>query len=151
MSLAHDLCVVAAAVGSGMVAGLCFAFGSFILPSFDQLGAPRAIRAMQAINVAILRSSAMVVWFGTLFAGLVSIVLAEDRWPVILATLLYALGAVAITGRRNVPLNDRLARADPGGEDAEEAWGHYSLQWRRWNALRTAACACASVAFTLGL
>ena len=58
----EGIALLAAAVGSGLVAGLCFAFASFVLRAFDRLGAPQAIRAMQSVNAAILRSSAMGVW-----------------------------------------------------------------------------------------
>ena len=101
-----EISVLVAAVGSGLVAGLCFAFASFIMRALDRLGASQAMRAMQAINATILRSSAMGVWFGTAVVGVVAIVLAEDRTLPIGATALYVVGAILITGRGNVPLNE---------------------------------------------
>lgn len=149
-----ELTVLAAAVGSGLVAGLCFAFASFLMRSFDDLGAAQAIRTMQALNHRILRSSAMAVWFGTAVLGVAAVLLAEERTLVLAATVLYAVGAILITGRGNVPLNDALDRVDPDSLDergAEEAWRRYRLRWGRWNALRTAVCAVASAGFALSL
>ena len=146
-----EISVLVAAVGSGLVAGLCFAFASFIMRALDRLGASQAIRAMQAINATILRSSTMGVWFGTAVVGVVAIVLAEDGTLPMGATALYVVGAILITGRGNVPLNEELDRADPDAPGAEEAWRRYRVLWGRWNAIRTAVCALASAGFALAL
>ena len=69
MSVVSESVLLVAAVGSGLVGGLCFAFSSFLLRSFDDLGAPAAIRVMQSLNTRILRSSAMVLWIGTVALG----------------------------------------------------------------------------------
>jgi uncharacterized membrane protein len=153
METAIQLSLLTAAVGSGLIAGLCFAFASFLMRAFDRLAAPQAIRAMQAINATILRSSAMGVWFGTAIVGVVAAVLAgtEDRTFAIAAAALYGVGAILITGRGNVPLNDELERVDPDGPGAEEAWRRYRVLWGRWNALRTTVCALASAGFALAL
>ena len=147
----YEISALAATVGSGLVAGLCFAFATFLMPALDLLGAPHAIRAMQAINAKILRSSAIAVWFATPLVGGVVIALAEDRTPAIAATALYLVGAVVITGRGNVPLNEELGRVDPDAPGAEEAWRRYRILWGRWNALRTAVCVLASGGFALAL
>jgi len=147
----HEISVLTATVGSGLVAGLCFAFASFIMRAFDLLGAPQAIRAMQAINTRILRSSAMGAWFGTAVVGVVAAVLAEDRTLAIAAAALYGVGAILITGRCNVPLNEELDRVDPDAPGAEEALWRYRVLWGRWNALRTVVCALASAGFALAL
>ena len=149
-----EFATLAAAVGSGLVAGLCFAFASFLMCSFDDLGAAQAIRTMQALNTRILRSSAMGVWFGTGVVGVVAAALAEDRTLVVVGVALYAAGALLITGRGNVPLNEELDRVDPdalGARDAQETWRRYRVLWGRWNAIRTVLCALASAGFALAL
>lgn len=146
-----EFAVLLAVVGSGLVAGLCFAFATFIMRAFDRLGSSAAIRAMQAINATILRSLAMGVWFGTALAGGLTIVLAHDRTLPVLATTLYVAGAVAITGRGNVPLNEALDLVDPDGAQAEARWRDYRLRWGRFNNLRTVLCAAASGCFALAL
>ncbi len=147
----HDLCLLGASLGAGLIAGLCFAFASFILPAFDRLGAAGAIRAMQSVNAKILRSSAMAAWFGTMLLGVLGSVLGDGRPLDLAATALYGLGAFLITGRGNVPLNEELDRVDPDGPNSVEAWQHYRLWWGRWNYLRTVACASASACFAWAL
>ena len=54
------LLLTIAAIGAGLMAGIYFAFSSFIMRSLDRLGAANAADAMNAINEVILRS-----WFHT--------------------------------------------------------------------------------------
>ena len=129
----REVVLLVATVGAGLVAGLCYTFASFLMSALDRLGAPDAIRAMQAINARILRSGAMLVWFGTAIA--------------VTAAALYVLGAIVVTGRGNVPLNEQLDRVDPDGPDAEQAWRRYRRLWGRWNTLRTAVCVLATGGF----
>ena len=146
-----EVTLIVAAVGAGLVGGLCFAFATFIMDALNALEAPEAIRAMQAINTHILRSSAMVVWFGTAIVGALAVALASDRTVVFPAALLYVLAALAITGRGNVPLNQQLDRVDPTAPDAAGAWEHYRTQWNRWNAIRTILCILACAGFAAAL
>ena len=145
-----ELALLVSAVGSGLVAGLCFAFASFLMRAFDGLGAVAAIRTMQSINTTILRSSAMVAWFGTAVVGVVAAFLAEERLLAVSSAVLYAAGAILITGRGNVPLNEALDRVDPEALDpsaAEETWTRYRTSWGRWNAIRTLVCTLAAAGF----
>lgn len=144
-----DVVLLLAVVGSGLVAGLCFAFASFLMRAFDRLGAAGAIRTMQSINATILRSSAMGVWFGTAAIGVAAAVLAGGADLAIAAAAAYAVGAILVTGLGNVPLNEALDRVDPDAHDAAEVWQSYRVRWGRLNALRTVLCALASAGFAL--
>ena len=143
--------LLVATVGAGLVAGLCYTFASFLMSALDRLGAPDAIRAMQAINARILRSGAMLVWFGTALVGALAAALAEHTAVAVTAAALYVVGAIVVTGRGNVPLNEQLDRVDPDGPDAEQAWRRYRRLWGRWNTLRTAACVLATGGFAAAL
>jgi len=144
-----EVTMLVATVGSGIVGGLCFAFASFIMSSFDDLGPPQAIRAMQSINSGILRSSAMGAWFGTAVIGIVAAMIAENRGLAITAAVLYGMGAVVITGQGNVPLNEELGRVDPDGPGAADAWRRYRIRWGHWNNLRTVLIAASTTFFAL--
>jgi len=146
MPTLQQIVLLLAVAGSGLIAGVCFAFASFLMRSFDRLGAPAAIRAMQSLNAAILRSTTMAVWFGTVILGLVAAVMTGGV-PTIAAAVLYGIGALLITGRGNVPLNEALDEVDADGPEAAEAWAQYRRRWGRWNALRTVLFALASMGF----
>ena len=54
-----------AALGSGLMAGLFFAFSSFVMAALARLPADQGITAMNSINVTILNLSFSVAFFGT--------------------------------------------------------------------------------------
>jgi uncharacterized membrane protein len=146
--------LIIASIGAGLMAGVYFAFSSFIMRSLDQLGAEQAADAMNAINEVILRS-----WFMTLFFGstLLYAILAgfavfntdlEGRWWLFAAGIIYVVGMFLCTVMFNVPLNNRLAAA--GGEEVVKAqtWKHYYVYWTRWNHLR-AVCSLITAAISI--
>jgi uncharacterized membrane protein len=55
------------AVGAGLVAGIFFAFSSFVMKALDRLPPAQGIAAMQSINVAVLNP-----WFLGAFLGTAS-------------------------------------------------------------------------------
>ena len=146
--------LIIASLSAGLMAGVYFAFSTFIMRSFDQLGAVQATDAMNTINEVILHS-----WFMTLFFGstLLYVVLAgyaffdtdlAGRWWLFAAGLIYVLGMFLCTALFNVPLNNRLAAA--GNDDSAKAntWKHYYIYWTRWNHLRT-VCSLLTVAISI--
>ena len=151
MSTLPSISLLASMLGAGLIAGLCFAFSSFLMTSFDRLGPAQAIRTMQSLNAVILRSAAMAVWFGTALLGIAAAVLTHGAPLAVAAAILYLVGAVGITGFRNVPLNEALDEVEPDSPEAENAWRQYRLRWSRWNTLRTFVCALASLGFALAL
>lgn len=67
---AISLVTLFAAIGSGVVAGIFFAFSTFVMPALARLPAEQGIAAMQAINVAAPNRWFMGMMFGTAAAGL---------------------------------------------------------------------------------
>ena len=59
------LALVIATLGAGLMAGVYFAFSTFIMRSLDQLGAVQAADAMNAINEVILQPWFMALIFGS--------------------------------------------------------------------------------------
>ena len=146
--------LIIAALGAGLMAGVCFAFSTFIMRAFDQLGALQAADAMNTINQVILRS-----WFMTLFFGstLLYAVLAgyavfdtdlAGRWWLFAAGLVYVVGMFLSTALFNVPLNNRLAATGDDDNVKTETWKHYFVYWTRWNHLR-AVCSLITVAISI--
>jgi len=131
-----------AALSAGLMAGVYFAFSTFIMRAFDQLGAVQAADAMNTVNEVILRSWFMILFFGStlLYAALAGYaVFAADlagRWWLFAAGLIYVVGMFLCTALFNVPLNNRLAAAGVDDSTRAEAWKHYFVYWTRWNHLR---------------
>lgn len=146
-----------AALGSGIMAGLFFSFSAFIMQAFGKRPAPVGIAAMQSINETILNPIFFSVFFGTALIGLVLGVQALIEWadpgsPWRLAGgLLYLVSAIGITMQSNVPLNNRLASAEPASAEGAAFWARYLKLWTAWNHVRTIGCIGATGSFILGM
>ncbi|MCG8463036.1 MAG: DUF1772 domain-containing protein [Holophagales bacterium] len=135
----------AAAISSGLMAGVYLAFSTFIMAAFDRIPASHAVSAMNSINKVILRSLFMLLFFGS---TLVSAFLVYSGFAmqndsvsglVLAAGLIYVIGMFISTAVFNVPRNDRLARVDPDSAEAQPAWEKYYKEWTFWNHMRTLA------------
>ena len=130
------------ALSSGVMAGVYFTFSTFIMRAFGTLEAPLAVAAMNAINIVILRSLFMPLFFGSSVISVLLVVAAVMNWGesgagmALLAGLLYFLGMFVCTVLFNVPLNNALGALAPSTDDFQ-LWTHYLKTWTNWNHLRT--------------
>jgi uncharacterized membrane protein len=140
------------AIGCGLIAGLYFAFSTFIMTSLGRIDQPAGIAAMNAINVDIQRSIFLPLFLATTLsaAALAVIGMLDVRAPgslsMIAGGLLYVVGMTVVTMVFNVPLNNALA-ASGGGADAGSVWARYLGDWTLWNHVRTVTSTLACVAF----
>ena len=145
------------AVGCGLLAGLYFAFSTFIMTSLGRVGPAAGIAAMNAINVDIVKSLFMPLFFGTTLTSSVLAVVGLLRWgePGALALLaggvIYVVGMFVVTMVFNVPLNNALAAVDPASGEGATAWARYLKDWTTWNHVRTVACTVTTILFIAGL
>ena len=146
-----------AAIGCGVVAGIFFAFSSFVMAALGRIPAAQGIASMQSINITAINPGFMLVLFGTALLCLALAVLALVSWSqpgsalVVAASLVYLLGCIGVTMIRNVPLNDLLAAAPRDAPETHALWSRYLREWTRWNHVRTVAPAASAVLFTLAL
>jgi len=146
------------AIGCGLLAGVYFAFSTFIMTALGRIDHARGISAMNAINSIILRSLFMPLFFGTTLASLILAVMTLFRWSEPGATAMLAGGLIYVAGMFlctmffNVPLNNALAAVDPASAETASVWARYRKDWTLWNHLRTiastAACALYIAALT---
>jgi uncharacterized membrane protein len=146
-----------AALGCAMMAGVFFAFSSFVLPALRRLPVTEGIAAMQSINVLAVTPLFMAALFGTGVACLGLGVWAFFAWDgpsaavVLAGCALYLVGTIGVTIAANVPLNDRLAKLDPRDADAGVFWGRFVRRWSAWNHVRTVAALAAAALLTVTL
>jgi len=158
MSVFTDILLVAAILGTGIVAGVFYAFSGFVTQGLDRLPAADAARAMREINVTAVRPPLMLALFGTGLVAAVLFVLAllgplgGGAWWAVAASVVYLVGAIGVTGGANVPRNNRLAAA-PATDAAAlaAAWTAFRPGWQAWNHVRTLTSALACVGFVLAL
>lgn len=157
MRAALLLSTVVAALGSGLMAGLFFAFSTFMMRALARLPPGQGIAAMQSINTAIVQSLFLPVFLGTALVCLV--VAGAAMWRgldaggvmTITGSALYLVGVLGVTIACNVPLNDGLAALDATGPAASGAWAEYVARWSPWNHVRTVSAFGALLAFVLAL
>ena len=139
-----SLLILTATIGSGIIAGVFFAFSIFIMKAFGQLPAGQAISAMQSINTTIIRTLFMVVFFRTAVCCISLIVYSAMQWGegqaiyLAIGSVLYLVGVIFVTIAFNVPLNNSLARLNVANNLSESAWTDYAQPWTVWNHVRTA-------------
>jgi uncharacterized membrane protein len=139
------------ALGCGVIAGLYFAFSTFIMTALGRIEQAHGISAMNAINVAIQQSLFMPIFLGTTLAALVLAVVGVFRWgqpgstAMIAGGLVYVLGMFVVTMVFNVPLNNALAAVGPA--EAHSVWARYLKDWTLWNHVRTLSSLAGSAFF----
>ncbi|MEG3973812.1 DUF1772 domain-containing protein [Microcoleus sp. herbarium8] len=65
--------------------------------------------------------------------------------------MLYLVGTVGVTIAFNVPLNDALAKVDPGSAEGARLWAPYLVNWTFWNHVRALAAFVAAGLLIVGL
>jgi uncharacterized membrane protein len=141
------------AIGCGLLAGLYFAFSTFIMTTLGRIDQAAGISAMNAINVEIVRSLFMPFFVATTLSSAALAGLAIVRWgdagalAMLVAGILYVLGMFVVTMVFNVPLNDALAAVDPNSAAATTLWTRYLSDWTFWNHVRTIASTAACALF----
>jgi len=124
-----------AALGSGLVAGIFFAFSNFVMRALARIPPAQGIAAMQSINVVVLNRWFFAVFFGTAVCCLALAISSFVRWQkpgagyLLVGSLLYLIGTILVTIACNVPLNDALAAVDPLSADAGRVWTNYLKNW----------------------
>ncbi len=144
-----------AILGCGIIAGVFFAFSTFVMPALARLKPQEGIIAMQSINITVINPLFMTALFGTAVICLFLAVFSVLKWhqPIavylLVGSLLYLLGTIAVTIAFNVPLNDALAKVDPSSVEGAGLWAKYLTNWTLWNHVRTIAAFGATTAFAI--
>lgn len=136
-------------LGSALMGGLFFAFGTAVMSSLQRLPAGQGAAAMNLINVRIQNPLFLLVFCGTALVCLALPVLAfvqdkPGKWWIVAGSALYLIGIIVVSFAVNIPLNDGLAA---GTTD----WTTYLARWNPANNLRAVAGALGVLAFALAL
>src|SRR5579884_425500 len=107
-----NIVLAAAAISTGLIAGLFFGYQVSVIPAFKTLSDVDYIAAMQAINIAIPQdpffefSFLGAAVFLPVAAYLHRSIPGSRQFPLLIgATLLYIIGTLGVTMAANVPLN----------------------------------------------
>jgi uncharacterized membrane protein len=157
MSTATFVLTLVSALGSGLVAGVFFAFSTFVMRALGRVPAPEGIAVMQQINITVINPLFMGALFGTALTCLATIVAALLDWDssygayLVAGAALYVVGTIVVTIVFNVPRNNALAKVDPRSPEGAALWASYLVEWTAWNHVRTVAPLVAAGLLTGGL
>jgi uncharacterized membrane protein len=146
-----------ACLGCGLVAGVFFAFSTFVMRALGRLPAADGIAAMQSINSAAINLWFMGLFVGTAVACAVLAGAAALRWQrpdaawLVGGALIYLVGVFAVTVAFNVPRNEALAAVVPASGDGAKRWAEYLVSWTAWNHVRTVAALAATASLAAAL
>jgi uncharacterized membrane protein len=143
------------ALGSGLIAGVFYAFSSFVMPALRQLPAAQGIAAMQSINRTALTPPFLLVFVGTAITCLV--LAAASFWGVAdgrtrlrwAGCATYLVGTFIVTLICNVPRNEALAHLEASSASAAAYWQLYLSEWTAYNHVRALAALAALVLLVL--
>lgn len=144
-------------LGCGLVAGIFFAFSTFVMRALGELPPSKGIAAMQSINIVVMNPLFLGVFMGTTVACLLLIINAIVQWYateitwMIVGGLFYIVGTFGVTATLHVPWNDELAEADPEHPESVQQWNEYLSKWTVWNHVRTIAALVAMASFIIAL
>jgi uncharacterized membrane protein len=139
------------------MAGVFFAFSTFVMKWLSRIPPAQSIAAMQSINVVVINPWFMTAFLGTGVVSMALVVASILTWGQPAAvfelsgSLSYLLGTFLVTIVFNVPRNNALAAADPASDDGARLWAEYLASWTAWNHVRTAAALVAMVLLILAL
>jgi uncharacterized membrane protein len=103
----------AAALGSGLMTGIYFAFSALIMRAFGRLGTTQSVAAMNAINETIPGSWFMPLFFGTTIVSVILMIVALVNWGdpdyglMLVAGSIYFIGMFICTVVFNVTIWSR--------------------------------------------
>ncbi|MEU6641617.1 anthrone oxygenase family protein [Saccharomonospora sp. NPDC046836] len=147
---------VLAIVGCGLMAGLFFAFSTSVMPGLSRLPKPAAALAMQEANRRIQNPLFLLVFLGTALVCVLVAVAApvaghDGAGWLVAGALVYVVGGFVVTMVVNVPMNNRIDRADPDSSEGAVIWTEYLSRWTAWNHLRALAATLATALLAVGL
>jgi len=144
-------------LGCGLVAGIFYAFSTFIMSALARLLPAQGIEAMQSINITVLNPLFLGVFIGTAVVCVPLALYSVWLWGqpasvyLLAGSLLYLIGTFLVTVVYNVPMNKALEKAEPTSSESFDLWTVYLAKWTFWNHIRTAAALLASAFFMLAL
>lgn len=144
------------ALGCGLVAGVFFAFSTFVMNALARLQPKEGMTAMQSINITAINPLFMGIFVGTAVTCIFIAGASLLNWYpsksayLLIGSLFYLVGAFGVTILFNVPLNEALAIADPDSANGVSLWANYLTNWTVWNHVRTISALLAA-AITIAL
>lgn len=157
MDKAHFWLTFGSTIAFGLMAGILFAFSSFVMPALARIPAPQGIAAMQSINVSIETPSFLLLFVGSTLGSIAVGVIAILRRGTpgaglaLAGAAVYFLGTIVWTAAFHLPKNAALGKPAADSAEAAALWERFVPVWTAGNTFRTIAATVASALLVLAL
>jgi uncharacterized membrane protein len=129
----------------GLIAGLFYAYEVMVMRGFAQMSDVDFITAMQSVNATIRNPAFASSFFGAAILAVFAALFHIGEWRqakdflILAASLIYILGALLLSARINVPMNEWLALQGPAAlmPNPGAIRARYEQDWVFWNPVRT--------------
>lgn len=145
-------------LGCALVAGIFFAFSTFVMQALAKLIPSQGIEAMQNINITVLNPWFLGTFMGTAAICLILAVSTYWNWGqpgtyyLLTGSLFYFVGTFLVTIIFNVPMNNKLERMVSKDKEASNYWNNiYLIKWTFWNHFRTIAALIGAIFLIIAL
>ena len=140
-----SIIVFGSVILTGLSAGLFYAWSVSVIPGTQRITDSTYLETMQSINRAILNPAFFLVFFGSIiFLSIGSIYQFNTSntafWLMLMASIIYLIGTVGVTGLGNVPLNDQLEvlkLPELSSTRLTDFRHYYESNWNRLHWIRT--------------
>lgn len=155
----HEITLAIATILTALMSGFFFSYSFSVNLGLNKLDNRSYLMAMQNINREVLNPIFYLCFFGALIFLIVSSILYFDMqspkfYLILFACISYAFGVFAVTGIRNVPLNNQLdvfIISKASEASIQNMRGIFEDAWVFWNSIRTWASFIAVVCLIVGI
>jgi len=140
-----DITLIATAIFTALMAGFFFSYTVSVSLGLGKLSDKEFLNAMQNINREVQNPIFFTCFFGALIMLFITCFLHYTHNSfmfLIVATLVYLIGAFLVTVLANVPLNNKLELFDISSSTeitAKQMRNVFEKRWNFWNNIRTAS------------
>jgi uncharacterized membrane protein len=148
---------LSSALGCALMAGVFFAFSTFVMKGLDQIPANESISAFNSISVMVGRTLFGAAFVVTPLICVITIIFALWKWQtpasiyILAGGIIYIVFSLLVTIGFNIPLNDALAAVAPNDPNNANLWRNFYDPWMFWNHVRTIGSLGAATAFIIAL
>lgn len=138
--------LIIATLFTGLMAGLFYAWSISVTPGLGQVEDVHYLHSFQSMNRAILNPAFFIPFIGLVFILPIvtylyyKVGINIQFWYILIATLLYLFGVIAVTFMGNVPLNNLLEALSIEAMSADQMESFrvgFENKWNQLNMIRT--------------
>jgi uncharacterized membrane protein len=139
---------------TGLIAGLFYSWSVSVMPGIGRLDDKEFLMSFQAMNRAIINPVFMLCFLGAAVMLPVTTFVNYGQptfWLLMVASLFYLGGVIAVTFIGNIPLNNALDRLNIASSTSEQLAAFRAQFESKWNALNHVRSVANTVALVLAI